>query len=147
MRRLAQGWGIADPEETAQLFVAWEQIVGPEVAAKCKPSSLKGGVLKVRTESSTWAWEMKYLSGEVVSRINKSLGKQLVTQIKPWVKPWVGENETQRRRSGPVAGNPRIKVSGKEAERVAKVAGAVADERVSEALRRAMLAAKRSQGR
>lgn len=147
LRNLARGWGIADPDETAQLFVAWEQIVGPEVAAKCKPSSLKGGVLKVRTESSAWAWELKYLSAEVISRINKSLGKPVVTQVKPWVRPMVGENDAKHRRTRPAAMLQQKSISGKEAERAAEIASEVSDERVSEALRRAMLAAKRSQGR
>lgn len=137
---------MADPEETAQLFVAWAEIVGPEVAAKCKPTSLKDGVLKVKTESSAWAWELKYLSAEVVGRINKSLGKQVVTEIKPWVKASVGENGTERRRTAPAAEGVRAKVSGKGAEQAAEIASKVTDERVSGALRRAMLAAKRSQG-
>lgn len=142
---------MADPDEVARLFVTWDRIVGPEVAAKCKPTSLKSGVLKVRTESSAWAWEMKYLSAEVVSRINKTLGKQVVTEIKPWVKPVVGENGTERRRAG--KGKPRMRppasgsVSGKEAQRAAELAGEVPDERVAEALRKALLAARKSQGR
>lgn len=137
---------MADPEETAQLFVAWAEIVGPEVASKCRPTSLKDGVLKVKTESSAWAWELKYLSAEVVGRINKSLGKQVVTDIKPWVRPSVGENGTERRRGAPASEGVRAKVSGKGAEQAAEIASKVADERVSGALHRAMLAAKRSQG-
>lgn len=147
---LARSWGISDPEETAKLFAWWERIVGPEVAAKCWPSSLKDGVLRVRTESSAWAWEMKYLSAEMVKRINDSLGKEVVKQVKPWVKPPVGENVARQKQhpvpAGGKATNPRDKSGGKEAEQAAEIAGEVADERVSEALRRAVLAAKRSQG-
>lgn len=137
---------MADPEETAQLFVAWAEIVGAEVAARCRPTSLKDGVLKVRTESSAWAWELKYLSPEVVGRINKSLGKRIVTEIKPWVKASVGENGTEHRRTAPAADGAGARVSGKGAEQAAEIASKVADERVSGALHRAMLAAKRRQG-
>lgn len=152
LHTLARSWGISDPEETARLFAWWERIVGPEVAARCQPSSLKDGVLKVRTESSAWAWEMKYLSPEIVKRINDSLGKEIVKQVKPWVKPPVGENVARPKQQHPApagskATKTRDKSSGKEAEQAAEIAGEVADEQVSEALRRAVLAAKRRQGR
>lgn len=152
LRGLARAWGIADPDETAQLFVSWEQIVGPEVASKCRPSSLKGGVLKVSTESSAWAWELKYLSAEMVRRVNQSVGKPLVKEIKPWVRPPIREN----RRDQPPSGNPgnygnkdkpRPGNSGEEVEQAADLAGRVGDERLGEALKRAVLAAKRSQSR
>lgn len=84
---LARGWGMEDPLETARLFAGWEQVVGSCVAARCRPTSLRGGVLKVRTESAIWASEFRYLAPEVIKKINAAAGKSLVKEVKPWVRP------------------------------------------------------------
>lgn len=82
---LAASLGIEHPMESARLFSSWGNIVGPEIAAKCTPTGLKNGVLKVRTSSAAWAAQFKYLAPELIKRINAELGKQIVHEIKPWV--------------------------------------------------------------
>jgi len=142
---LAHGWGMEHPAETARLFASWEQIVGPEVAARCRPTSLKGGVLKVRTESAVWASEFRYLSADVIARINSELGKPVIREVKPWVKAGVGENKPMPRRS--IHAMPATtKGSAQMAREAAEVARGVKDPQLSEALRKAILAAKISQG-
>lgn len=85
MAQLAAGLGLEHPMESARLFSAWPAIVGPDVAAKCRPTGLKNGVLKVRTSSAAWASEFRYLAPEMIKRVNAELGKQVVKEIKPWV--------------------------------------------------------------
>lgn len=128
---------MENPAQTAQVFAAWAQIVGPEVAAKCRPSSLRGGVLRVRTESPAWAGEFRYLSGEVVARINAWLGTQAVVRIKPWVGPAVGEKGA-REAPPPRAGRP-----GPEATaRADALVGPVPDAKLAGALRKAFMASR-----
>lgn len=83
--QLAADLGIEHPMESARLFSAWEAIVGPEVGAKCRPTALKNGILKVRTASAAWASEFRYLAPEMIKRVNKELGADIVKEIKPWV--------------------------------------------------------------
>jgi predicted nucleic acid-binding Zn ribbon protein len=142
---LARSWGFESPIETARLFSAWGQIVGPEVAARCRPSSLKGGVLKVRTESAVWASEFRYLSADVIRRINSELGKEIVREIKPWVKPGVGENEAMPNRS--LQAKPATsRGSALMAREAAEIARGIKDPQLADALAKAVLAARNSQG-
>ena len=142
---LARGWGFENPAETARIFSAWGQIVGPEVAARCRPSSLKGGVLKVRTESAVWASEVRYLSADVIRRINTELGKEIVREIKPWVKAGVGENGAMPNRSL-LAQPATSRGSAQMAREAAEVARGIKDPQLADALTKAVLAAKISQG-
>lgn len=142
---LARGWGMESPIESARIFSSWDRIVGPEVAARCRPTSLKGGVLKVRTESAVWASEFRYLSADVIRRINSDLGAQIVREVKPWVRPGVGENGPMPKRFMP-SPPATTKSSAEAAKQAAEVARGVKDPQLSEALRRALLAAKISQG-
>lgn len=85
LAQLAEGLGIEHPIESANLFFKWEAIVGAEVAAKCRPTAIKNGVLKVGTSSAAWASELKYLAPELIKRVNAELGKGVVKEIRPWV--------------------------------------------------------------
>ena len=143
---VARGWGMESPVEAARLFARWEQIVGPQIAARCHPTSVRGGVLRVRTDSTIWASEFKYLSADLVRRINAEVGKPIVREVKPWVKPSVGEN-------GPMPKAPALptpattKPTAQMAKQAAEVARAIPDLTLAEALQRALLASKISQGR
>jgi hypothetical protein len=139
---LATSWGMESPLESAAIVATWGEIVGPEVAAKCRPTSLKAGVLRVRTDSPAWASEFRYLAAEVIKRINGQFGREVVKEVKPWVGPAVKEN-----RSKPVGGRTGLaEASARLAPGVLADVDAVAekigDEKVAAALRKALVAAK-----
>jgi hypothetical protein len=129
---------MESPLESAAIVATWGEIVGPEVAAKCRPTSLKAGVLRVRTDSPAWASEFRYLTAEVIRRINGQFGREVVKEVKPWVGPTVKENRSKR------AGTPATPAGlapGVLAD-VDAVAEKIGDEKVAAALRKALLAAK-----
>lgn len=139
---LATAWGMESPLESAAIFASWSEIVGPEVAAKCRPTSLKEGVLRVRTDSAAWASEFRYVAAEVIRRINGRFGREVVKEVKPWVGAAVKEN--RGRPAAGRAGPPKastVLAPGVLAE-VDAVAGEIDDEKVAAALRKALLAAK-----
>lgn len=139
---LATAWGMESPLESATIVATWGEIVGPEVAAKCRPTSLKAGVLRVRTDSPAWASEFRYLTAEVIRRINGQFGREVVKEVKPWVGPTVKENRSKR--AGSPAGpspTPAGLAPGVLAD-VDAVAEKIGDEKVAAALRKALLAAK-----
>ena len=78
-----QGWGT--DVRVHGVFSRWEVLVGKEVAQHCTPESFDqteaGGKLVVRTDSTAWATQMKFLAAEVVRRLNEELGDGTVTVI------------------------------------------------------------------
>jgi hypothetical protein len=147
LKSLASGWGMESPLESARIVACWSDVVGPEMAAKCRPTSLRGGVLRIRTDSSAWASEFRFVAPKVVARINAQLGAQVVREIKPWVGPPVKDNRSKRQ-VGPagreVDGAPVNAAVLSEAD---LLASNIRDEKVAGALRRAVVAAKISQGK
>ncbi|HEX2296713.1 MAG TPA: DUF721 domain-containing protein [Actinomycetota bacterium] len=79
--------GIPSPEATGRVWSAWKDIVGPAVAAHAEPTSLRGGVLKVRADSPAWATEIGYLADEIRSRANAVTGAALVAEVRVWTGP------------------------------------------------------------
>jgi predicted nucleic acid-binding Zn ribbon protein len=79
--------GLSFARETGAVWSRWTEVVGPVIASHAHPSSLRRGVLRVRTESPVWATEIGYLSGEIRDKVNSMLGMELVSQIRVWTGP------------------------------------------------------------
>ena len=84
-----QGWEM--DLKVHGVFGRWPSIVGEEVAQHCSPTSYADGKLVVRTDSTAWATQMKYLAPTVVRRLNEELGHGSVTLIEvegPHLPTW-----------------------------------------------------------
>jgi predicted nucleic acid-binding Zn ribbon protein len=80
-----RGWGSR--LEGAAIFGRWEEIVGAELARRCQPVRLAGGVLLVRAESAAWATQVGYLAHGIVTRTREVLGSGMVRTVKVTVGP------------------------------------------------------------
>ncbi|WP_369183572.1 DUF721 domain-containing protein [Streptomyces sp. Y1] len=62
----------------------WPQIVGPDIAAHCHPSSYDdaAAVLTVQCDSTAWATQLRWLARQLVARLNHELGHGTVRTIK-----------------------------------------------------------------
>jgi len=59
----------------------WDQIVGDEVAAHCRPETFEDHVLTVRTDSTAWATQVRLLAPSVLARLSDELGSGVVTRL------------------------------------------------------------------
>jgi predicted nucleic acid-binding Zn ribbon protein len=84
--KAAGSLGLEEVVAAGRLFRAWEDIVGPDVAARSQPLSLREGVLRIQTDSPAWAAEVRYLAPELLRRANAALGRELARELKVCVK-------------------------------------------------------------
>jgi hypothetical protein len=66
---------------TAQVMTDWQAIVGPALAAVTLPRRLAAGTLTIAC-SGPIAMELQHLSGELIARINTSLGAPTVSKLR-----------------------------------------------------------------
>jgi hypothetical protein len=90
--------GLPAAVETGMVWSRWSEIVGEAVAAHAEPSSLKGGVLRVRADSPSWATEIGYLADQIKASVNRTVGADLVGEVRVWTGPGPTRAGT---RSGP----------------------------------------------
>ena len=98
---------LDDAASIGRLWRTWPDIVGEEIARHAEPSSLKAGVLRIRTTTPVWATEISYLVEEIKQRVNTALAKPLVKEIRVWtspepIKPRRSDAEHDRGRASPV---------------------------------------------
>jgi predicted nucleic acid-binding Zn ribbon protein len=76
----ARGW--EQTERVAAVMGRWEQIVGPDIAAHCRPESLHEGELVLVAESTAWATQLRLLTRTMLQRLAAELGPGLVTKVR-----------------------------------------------------------------
>lgn len=83
------GWTA--PLAEARLLGQWESVVGPEIAARCQPVSLRNGELRIAAESTAWATQLRLMAPQILGRICGELPAGMVTRLHisgPSVPSW-----------------------------------------------------------
>ncbi len=60
----------------------WAHIVGPGVAAHSQPVGFQDGILTVRAESTAWATQLRYMTSQLIQRIETEIGPGTITELK-----------------------------------------------------------------
>jgi predicted nucleic acid-binding Zn ribbon protein len=79
--RLVKARGWKRPAAEATVFGRWEQVVGEDVAAHCRPVKLENGELTVEAESTAWATQLRMLAGKLLIRIAGEVGNNVVKKL------------------------------------------------------------------
>jgi predicted nucleic acid-binding Zn ribbon protein len=74
------GWG--ERLGAARVWAAWDEMVGPELAAHCEPVRLAGRVLVVRADSPAWSTQLRYLTEQLIERAEAALGPGSVREVR-----------------------------------------------------------------
>lgn len=81
LNRSAQDLGWVGPLAEARLFSRWPDIVGREIADRCQPTSLVDGELKIVSESTAWATQLRLMSRELLARIARETPPGMVRRV------------------------------------------------------------------
>ena len=79
--------GGDDPIHAGTIWRHWRTIVGDAIAAHAEPTSLRAGVLRVRTDSPAWATEVSYLGEDIATKANRQVGSDAVREVRVWTSP------------------------------------------------------------
>jgi len=60
----------------------WAEIVGPQLAAHCRPDRFADGELTVVADSTAWATQVRLLASQLVRRLNEEVGHGTVRRVR-----------------------------------------------------------------
>jgi predicted nucleic acid-binding Zn ribbon protein len=63
------------------VFAGWAAIVGPDIAAHARPLSLHDGVLVLAVEQPAWAQQLRFMTADLLTRIEAAGAGTEVRQI------------------------------------------------------------------
>jgi hypothetical protein len=81
LERSLRDLGLQTRLKTEQLTVLWPKVVGPTVAKIAYPAQFRGGTLFINVTDSVWMQELKFQEGELIGRLNETLGEALVRRL------------------------------------------------------------------
>jgi predicted nucleic acid-binding Zn ribbon protein len=81
LAKLMKTRGWTKPAAEATVFGDWPKVVGPDIAAHCRPVKLADGELTVEAESTAWATQLRLLAGKLLSGIAAQVGNNVVTKL------------------------------------------------------------------
>lgn len=79
--RLVSDRGWSSPLAVGSVMAQWDSLVGPEIAAHCRPESFEATTLHVRCDSTSWATQLRLLSSSLLAKFDAELGHGVVTKI------------------------------------------------------------------
>lgn len=118
------------------VFQLWSQLVGPWLAQRCWPVSIRKGVLLVRVAGPLWMQELQLQKAELLERIAALVGPDRVLDIRFTTR---GAKSSALRRARGLSGGevlPPRPLSDEERAWVDEVSGPVQDPALRSVLRR-----------
>src|SRR5258708_18793429 len=114
--------------------LAWTRAAGDGLRRHEIPFRLCRKTLVVSVADAIWQKQMQSMSGELISRINKLLGREVIEDIEFRIDPATVE---QVRTSSPLRQDPRERVRGSIPDELISAASEIADEDLRERFIRA----------
>lgn len=82
LRRLVTEHGWQSQVTAASVMGRWVELVGADVAQRCRPESLQRGELVIAADSTAWATQLRLLAPKLLVRFSSELGPGVVTRIR-----------------------------------------------------------------
>lgn len=73
--------GLGATTVLAGVMDAWPEVVGPELAERVRPVSLRGRELVCEVDSPAWATQLQLLGSELLERLADHLGGPVADQL------------------------------------------------------------------
>lgn len=71
---LLHGWGLDERLRQYRALLLWDEVVGPQIAARTKPEKIRDGVLEVSVDQPVWMQQLQLLKPQLLTKLNAQLG-------------------------------------------------------------------------
>jgi hypothetical protein len=81
LRQLLGQWGLDRKLREYRAWELWDEVVGPQIAARARPAKLRDGVLEVVVDQAVWMQQLQLMKPKILSSLNARLGEVLIRDI------------------------------------------------------------------
>jgi hypothetical protein len=79
--------GGAGGPALVDLLRRWPEVVGEQLAAHCRPLSLRSATLTIAADEPAWGAQLGWLEADLKRRLDEALGPGVVTRIAVRIRP------------------------------------------------------------
>jgi hypothetical protein len=81
LRKVLKKRNIPHTATDRRLLDLWTRAVGPQIAVRTLPETLKRGTLYVRVSAPVWLHQLQFLKEEILGKVNGLLGKEEIRSL------------------------------------------------------------------
>ena len=78
VEKLLKGFGLDERLQQYRALIIWEEVVGPQIAARTRPIRIREGILEVNVDQPTWMQQLQLMKPKILTQLNAELGKATV---------------------------------------------------------------------
>lgn len=79
--------GLGATAQAVQVIRAWDEALGPEFRAHCRPDGVRNGVIHARVSDSSWMQRLQLEKPRIFARLRAALGDAAPTQLRLRIGP------------------------------------------------------------
>ncbi len=81
VEKLLKGLGLNERLQQYRALIIWEEVVGPQIAARTRPIRIREGVLEVNVDQPTWRQQLQLMKPKILAQLNAELGKATIKDL------------------------------------------------------------------
>jgi hypothetical protein len=81
IRNLLRQRGMEGKLREYRAWQVWDEVVGPQIAARARPVRIREGVLEVRVDQPVWMQQLQLLKPKILGRLNERLEGAVIKDL------------------------------------------------------------------
>ncbi len=81
VEQLLKGFGLDERLQQYRALIIWEEVVGPQIAARTRPVRIREGILEVNVDQPTWMQQLQLMKPKILTRLNAELGDAAIKDL------------------------------------------------------------------
>lgn len=79
--KMLKGLGLNERLHQYRALIIWEEVVGPQIAARTRPVRIREGVLEVNVDQPTWMQQLQLMKPKILTQLNAEMGKATIKDL------------------------------------------------------------------
>jgi hypothetical protein len=79
--KMLKGLGLDERLHQYRALIIWEEVVGPQIAARTCPVRIHEGVLEVNVDQPTWMQQLQLMKPKILTQLNAEMGKATIKDL------------------------------------------------------------------
>jgi hypothetical protein len=81
LSRYLQEQGLDSRLRRYRAWQVWEEVVGPQIAARARPCRMREDTLEVWVDHAVWMQQLQLMKPKLIARLNAAIGEPLIRDL------------------------------------------------------------------
>ena len=79
--KLLHGLGLDERLHQYKALIIWNDVVGPQIAARTRPVRIRENILEINVDQPAWMQQLQLMKPKILSRLNAELGEATIKDL------------------------------------------------------------------